>query len=51
MFSYYDSRDKTAVMAKRMKYFTNSGKKSLIILCLGFLINPISDEYTPFRFQ
>uniref|UniRef100_A0A8C9X179 UDP-glucose ceramide glucosyltransferase-like 1 n=1 Tax=Sander lucioperca TaxID=283035 RepID=A0A8C9X179_SANLU len=32
MFSYYDSRDKTAVMAKRMKYFTNSGKKSLIIL-------------------
>uniref|UniRef100_A0A8D0CMX4 UDP-glucose ceramide glucosyltransferase-like 1 n=1 Tax=Sander lucioperca TaxID=283035 RepID=A0A8D0CMX4_SANLU len=40
--------DKTAVMAKRMKYFTNSGKKSLIILCLGFLINPISDEYTPF---
>uniref|UniRef100_A0A8C9WYH9 UDP-glucose ceramide glucosyltransferase-like 1 n=1 Tax=Sander lucioperca TaxID=283035 RepID=A0A8C9WYH9_SANLU len=24
MFSYYDSRDKTAVMAKRMKYFTNN---------------------------
>ncbi|XP_028248820.1 UDP-glucose:glycoprotein glucosyltransferase 2 isoform X2 [Parambassis ranga] len=25
MFSYLDSRDKTAMMAKRMKYFTNSG--------------------------
>ncbi|CAN9497714.1 unnamed protein product [Ophioblennius macclurei] len=24
MFSFFDSRDKTAVMAKRMKYFTNS---------------------------
>uniref|UniRef100_A0A671W1M8 UDP-glucose ceramide glucosyltransferase-like 1 n=1 Tax=Sparus aurata TaxID=8175 RepID=A0A671W1M8_SPAAU len=31
MFSYLDSRDKTAVMSKRMKYFTNSGKESLII--------------------
>ncbi|CAJ1079457.1 UDP-glucose:glycoprotein glucosyltransferase 2 [Xyrichtys novacula] len=26
MFSFMDSRDKTAVMAKRMKYFTNSGE-------------------------
>ncbi|XP_054642539.1 UDP-glucose:glycoprotein glucosyltransferase 2 isoform X2 [Dunckerocampus dactyliophorus] len=25
MFSFLDSRDKTAVMAKRMKYFTNNG--------------------------
>uniref|UniRef100_A0A8C4II02 UDP-glucose ceramide glucosyltransferase-like 1 n=1 Tax=Dicentrarchus labrax TaxID=13489 RepID=A0A8C4II02_DICLA len=32
MFSFLDSRDKTAVMAKRMKYFTNSGMESLIIL-------------------
>lgn len=30
MFSYVDTRDKTAVIAKRMKYFTNSGKKSLL---------------------
>lgn len=30
MFSYLDSRDKTAVMAKRMKYFTNRGKESQI---------------------
>lgn len=28
MFSYYDSRDKTAVVAKRMKYFTNAGELS-----------------------
>lgn len=26
MFSYLDIRDKTAVVAKRMKYFTNNGK-------------------------
>uniref|UniRef100_A0A8C6LY12 UDP-glucose ceramide glucosyltransferase-like 1 n=1 Tax=Nothobranchius furzeri TaxID=105023 RepID=A0A8C6LY12_NOTFU len=26
MFSFLDSRDKTAVVAKRMKYFTNSGR-------------------------
>lgn len=26
MFSYLDSKDKTAVIAKRMKYFKNSGK-------------------------
>ncbi|XP_028446452.1 UDP-glucose:glycoprotein glucosyltransferase 2 isoform X2 [Perca flavescens] len=29
MFSYYDSRDKTAVMAKRMKYFTNSDEDGM----------------------
>uniref|UniRef100_A0A665TDA3 UDP-glucose ceramide glucosyltransferase-like 1 n=1 Tax=Echeneis naucrates TaxID=173247 RepID=A0A665TDA3_ECHNA len=29
MFSFLDSRDKTAVMAKRMKYFKNSGKTVL----------------------
>lgn len=33
MFSYVDTRDKTAVIAKRMKYFTNSGKKSLLLVC------------------
>lgn len=31
MFSYLDTRDKTAVVAKRMKYFTNSGKLLLNI--------------------
>ena len=34
MFSFFDSRDKTAVMAKRMKYFTNSGETFLVISCL-----------------
>lgn len=34
MFSYLDSRDKTAVMAKRMKYFANRGKESQIISCV-----------------
>ncbi|XP_041663125.1 UDP-glucose:glycoprotein glucosyltransferase 2 [Cheilinus undulatus] len=29
MFSYLDSRDKTAVMAKKMKYFTNSGEDGM----------------------
>ncbi|XP_054470716.1 UDP-glucose:glycoprotein glucosyltransferase 2 isoform X1 [Anoplopoma fimbria] len=29
MFSYYDSRDKTAVMAKKMKYFTNSDEDGM----------------------
>ncbi|KAF7667781.1 hypothetical protein LDENG_00047960 [Lucifuga dentata] len=29
MFSYLDSRDKTAVMAKRMKYFTNSDEDGM----------------------
>ncbi|KAM8856455.1 UDP-glucose:glycoprotein glucosyltransferase 2 isoform 4-T4 [Spinachia spinachia] len=29
MFSYYDSRDKTAVMAKRMKYFTNADEDGM----------------------
>lgn len=51
MFSYLDSRDKTAVVAKRMKYFTNSGKKSSIILCLIKTVSAISDEYAPFHFQ
>lgn len=51
MFSYLDSRDKTAVMAKKLKYFKNSGKKSIVILCLGFLINSVSDEYSLFHFQ
>uniref|UniRef100_A0AAX7T743 UDP-glucose ceramide glucosyltransferase-like 1 n=1 Tax=Astatotilapia calliptera TaxID=8154 RepID=A0AAX7T743_ASTCA len=37
MFSYVDTRDKTAVIAKRMKYFTNSGKKSLLF---GLLSHP-----------
>lgn len=36
MFSYLDSRDKTAVMAKRMKYFTNRGKESQVSFCFGF---------------
>ncbi|XP_034549617.1 UDP-glucose:glycoprotein glucosyltransferase 2 [Notolabrus celidotus] len=29
MLSFFDSRDKTAVMAKRMKYFTNSGEDGM----------------------
>ena len=29
MFSYLDMRDKTAVLTKRMKYFTNNGKQTL----------------------
>ncbi|XP_075963255.1 UDP-glucose:glycoprotein glucosyltransferase 1 isoform X3 [Anarhichas minor] len=29
MFSYFDSRDKTAVMAKRMKYFTNTDEDGM----------------------
>ncbi|XP_070770594.1 UDP-glucose:glycoprotein glucosyltransferase 2 [Enoplosus armatus] len=29
MFSYLDSRDKTAVMAKRMKYFANNGEDGM----------------------
>ncbi|XP_076026136.1 UDP-glucose:glycoprotein glucosyltransferase 2 isoform X2 [Genypterus blacodes] len=29
MFSYLDSRDKTAVMAKKMKYFTNSDEDGM----------------------
>ncbi|XP_059198602.1 UDP-glucose:glycoprotein glucosyltransferase 2 isoform X2 [Centropristis striata] len=29
MFSYYDSRDKTAVVAKRMKYFTNNDEDGM----------------------
>lgn len=28
MFSYLDMRDKTAVLTKRMKYFTNNGKQT-----------------------
>lgn len=51
MFSFLDSRDKAAVMAKRMKYFTNSGKTLLVISCLAFHINTISDECTPCHFQ
>lgn len=51
MFSYLDIRDKTAVVAKRMKYFTNSGKILLAILCLAFLVNIISDNNTPSYFQ
>lgn len=27
MFSYLDMRDKTAVLTRRMKYFTNNGKQ------------------------
>lgn len=51
MFSYLDSRDKTAVVAKRLKYFKNSGKKAIVILYLGFLIHTISDEYSLFHVQ
>ena len=36
MFSYFDSRDKTAVMAKRMKYFTNNGKKKYFLAVVLF---------------
>lgn len=28
MFSYLDVRDKTAVLTRRMKYFTNNGKQT-----------------------
>lgn len=48
MFSYLDSRDKTAVMAKRMKYFTNRGKESQVSFCFGFLINTISISFVSF---
>lgn len=48
MFSYLDSRDKTAVMAKRMKYFTNRGKESQVSFCFGFLINAISDLFVSY---
>lgn len=52
MFSFYDSRDKTAVMAKRMKYFTNAGKKSYKFILIHALVslNTISDENPPFHF-
>lgn len=46
MFSYLDSRDKTALVSKRMKYFTNNGKMLLAILFLAFLVNIISDKCT-----
>lgn len=32
MYSYLDSKDKTAVIAKRMKYFTKNGKSPGILL-------------------
>uniref|UniRef100_A0A8C4IKT4 UDP-glucose ceramide glucosyltransferase-like 1 n=1 Tax=Dicentrarchus labrax TaxID=13489 RepID=A0A8C4IKT4_DICLA len=35
MFSFLDSRDKTAVMAKRMKYFTNSGMDAVTMWIVG----------------
>lgn len=41
MFSFLDTRDKTAVVAKRMKYFTNSGKMLFAISCLTFPVNTI----------
>lgn len=28
MFSYVDVKDKIAIMAKKMKYFTHKGKRS-----------------------
>lgn len=31
MFSYIDVKDKIAIMAKRMKYFTHKGKRSHLI--------------------
>lgn len=34
MFSFLDSRDKTAVMAKRMKYFTNAGEDGLSVVTM-----------------
>lgn len=37
MFSFLDSRDKTAVVAKRMKYFTNSGKK-VTFYCYPYIL-------------
>uniref|UniRef100_A0A4W6FZR1 UDP-glucose ceramide glucosyltransferase-like 1 n=1 Tax=Lates calcarifer TaxID=8187 RepID=A0A4W6FZR1_LATCA len=40
MFSFLDTRDKTAVVAKRMKYFTNSGKMLFAISCLTFPASP-----------
>lgn len=43
MFSYLDSKDKTAVMAKRMKYFKNSGKYFMLSL-----INTILDLIVSF---
>lgn len=45
MFSFLDSRDKTTVMAKRMKYFTNNGETFLVILCLASVINTILDGF------
>ena len=47
MFSYLDSRDKTAVMGKRMKYFTNSGERSLVISYFTLTINTFLDGFTP----
>lgn len=51
MFSYLDIRDKTAVVAKRMKYFTNSGKILLAILCFAFQVNIMSDNNMPSYFS
>ncbi|KAK9537662.1 hypothetical protein VZT92_005260 [Zoarces viviparus] len=34
MFSFFDSRDKTAVMAKRMKYFTNTDEDGMSAVTL-----------------
>lgn len=31
MFSYVDVKDKIAIMAKKMKYFTHKGKRSHLI--------------------
>lgn len=42
MFSYLDSRDKTAVVSKRMKYFTRDGESCLFHIV--FLIYFFFDE-------
>lgn len=52
MFSYLDSRDKTAVMAKKMKYFTKNGERrgifffiaqSFVLLLIDFF--PLQCKY------
>lgn len=37
MYSYLDSKDKTAVIAKRMKYFTKNGKRPYTFVALLIL--------------
>uniref|UniRef100_A0A8C7JBA3 UDP-glucose ceramide glucosyltransferase-like 1 n=1 Tax=Oncorhynchus kisutch TaxID=8019 RepID=A0A8C7JBA3_ONCKI len=35
MYSYLDSKDKTAIIAKRMKYFTKNGKRPVTVWIVG----------------